>query len=1088
MAGTSRRKDNASHFGAASWIEADRQWLPGRLTLNQPGHCSPTKEKMARGPIEDIYGLTEMQRAMLVRCVSYPDQPLYMGQWWALLTGPLDAPGFCAAWAAVVARHAALRSGFHWELKGPPAQMVLPAPAFQVERVDWTTQTNWRSALDVLLEDDRANPFDVRRPPLMRVRLLTLAPDRHLLVWTRHHLTVDGWSLGDILNEVLTLYQGASIPPAASFRRYVEWWQGRDGAAASRHWGAVLADYAPDPAIRNFAGSTPRIGEAASILPAEIAERLNQVARTERLTLSTLVEGAWALVLARTSGADDQVFGCVETVRPPELLGDSSTHMVGPQIGVLPSRIRRDRTPLRQWLAELQVARAAGREAGPIGLDTMRDLLGLPSDALPLRSLIAVQTYPLALATAFRAARLEIADSGDVTLPDMPINLMVEIGETFQLRLMFDHQHASAEDASQLLDMLATALQRLPAGLDAPAEALDVMPAVLRTKIEAALQGRPLPAPAGTVLDLILAQMRAQPDAPAIIANGRIWSYADLGARAAAVAARLAADGVQPGARVALMLDHGPEAVAAILGILCAGAAYVPLDPDAPAERRSMILDSAGIVAVVTCRASADAFPGVATLLVEDIEPGPFGLDAMKQMAAADEAYVIFTSGSTGQPKGVSVGHDNLRYHVAASAAENADLPIDRFLLTFPMFFDGAVTGLFCTLCDGGTLVMPDAAASRDVDALVALIRGADATHVCMTPSLWAMLLDAAGPQGLAGVRMAKVAAEPCPPALVTTHAARAPQAVLCNEYGPTEATVWVCVERCRPETTGASVAIGHPIPGTRLHVVDAEGRPCPFGTIGELIVSGPAVARAYVGAAPGVELRTTPFGSPTYRTGDQVSLGFDGRLSFHGRRDRQVKLAGYRIEPGEIEAVLQAQSGILEAAVVVEQTDGQPARLVAHLGAGADAPDDAELRRQLAIKLPAYMIPRAYLRHRRLPRSANGKVDAAALPPAPLSIATDAPPQGPLETALAAIWSELLGGAKVGRQDHFFALGGSSLLAMRMIARVRRDLALPATLADLFEAPQLSALAERLDAASDKVEPGPALAVRRRTRVELPT
>ncbi|MES2193586.1 MAG: amino acid adenylation domain-containing protein [Pseudomonadota bacterium] len=1048
---------------------------------------------MARGPIEDIYGLTDMQRAMLVRCASYPDQPLYMGQWWALLTGPLDETAFCESWAAVVTRHAALRSGFHWELKGAPTQMVLAAPAFEINRIDWTRQDNWRSALDALLQDDRADPFDVRRPPLMRVRLLALAPERHLLVWTRHHLTVDGWSLGEILEEVLTLYRGGSIPPALPFRRYVEWMQGRDVAAAHRHWGAVLADYVPDAVIRSSTASAPRIGEVATVIPAGVAEHLNQVSRTERLTLSTIVEGAWALVLARSGGADDLVFGCVETVRPPELLGDRSIHMVGPQIGVLPSRVRRDDTPLRQWLAELQATRAAGREAGPPGLDTMRDLLGLPSDALPLRSLIAVQTYPLALATAFRTAGLEIAASGDVTLPDMPLNLMVEIGETFQLRLMFDHQHVSEQEARQLLDMLGTALLLLPAQLDAPANAFDVMPEPLRKNIEAALQGPPLPAPAGTVLDLILAQMRTQPDAHAIIANGRVWSYGDLGARAAAVAARLAAIGVQPGARVALMLDHGPEAVAAILGILCAGAAYVPLDPETPAERRAMILDSADIAAVVTRRAAAATFSDVTTLAIEDIEPGASRLDAVKGPVASDEAYVIFTSGSTGRPKGVSVGHDNLRYHVAASAAENADLPIARFLLTFPLFFDGSVTGLFCTLCDGGTLLMPDAAESRDVDGLVALIRGADATHVCMTPSLWAMLLDAAGPQGLAGVRMAKVAAEPCPPALVAAHAARAPQAVLCNEYGPTEATVWVCVERCQPETTGASVAIGHPIPGTRLHVVDSEGRPCPFATIGELIVSGPAVARAYVGAPPDIVLRSRLPGTdaasetPAYRTGDRVSLGFDGRLFFHGRRDRQVKMAGYRVEPGEIEAALQAQPGILEVAVVVEETEGRPARLVAHLGAGPGLPDDEHLRGQLATRLPAHMIPQAFVRHQRLPRIASGKVDTTALPRAIISAAKEAPPQSPLETSLAALWSELLGGAKVGRHDHFFALGGSSLLAMRMIARVRRDLALPATLADLFEAPQLSDLAERL-ATSDKAEPGPALAVRRRTRVELPS
>lgn len=1049
---------------------------------------------VARGPIEDIYGLTDLQRAMLIRCASYPDQPLFMGQWWALLAGPLDEDGFAAAWAAVIQRHSVLRSGFHWELKGDPAQVVVAAPSFAVERLDWSARADWRAALDALLQEDRTQPFDVRRPPLMRVRLARLAEEgagsRHLLVWTRHHLAVDGWSLGEILDEVLTLYRGGTVPAALPFRRYVEWWQGRDAAAGRAHWDAMLAGYQPGATPRVSTAAAPRIGEVMRNLSPAVADRLAALARSERLTLSTLVEGAWALVLARADGTDDVVMGCIETVRPPELLGDQTHHLVGPQVGVLPSRLRRDATPLRHWLAELQQARARGRDAGPLGLDTMRDLLGLPSDALPLRSLIAVQTYPLALAPAFRAAGLELLASGDVTLPDLPLNLMVEIGESFELRLMVDELHVPLPQARQLLAMLATALERLPFHLDAPASALDVMPEALLAEIAAALTGKPLPRPAGTVVDLILAQMRARPEAPALVAEGRSRSYGELGAEAIDLAGRLVAAGVKPGARVAVMLDQGPEAVAAILGILFAGAAYVPLDPEAPAERRTMILASAGVAALVTRHDRAGAVPGLPVLTVEDASPEPADLDAVTRPAAEDEAYVIFTSGSTGQPKGVSVGHDNLRTHVAASAAENADLPIGRFLLTFPLFFDGSVTGLFCTLCEGGTLVLPDAGAARDADRLVALIRGAGVTHVCLTPSFWGILLEAAGADGLPALRMAKVAAEPCPPALVAAHAARVPQAVLCNEYGPTEATVWVCVERCRPETTGASVAIGHPIPGTVLHVVDGEDRPCPYGTIGELVISGPSVARFYIGAEPGVSLRTSLAGTsaPAYRTGDRVSLASDGRLYFHGRRDRQVKIAGYRIEPGEIEAVLLAQAGIREAALVVEEGDGRPARLVAHL-APDTGPDEAELRRVLAARLPAYMIPQAFLRHKQLPRTANGKVDTAALPRAPLAATSGGaePPQGPLETALATVWAELLGLPTVGRNAHFFALGGSSLLAMQMIARLRRELALQATLADLFEAPELAALARRLGAAPTE-DPAPAPVARARARVELPS
>jgi len=359
-----------------------------------------------------------------------------------------------------------------------------------------------------------------------------------------------------------------------------------------------------------------------------------------------------------------------------------------------------------------------------------------------------------------------------------------------------------------------------------------------------------------------------------------------------------------------------------------------------------------------------------------------------------------------------------------------------------------------------------------------------------MTPSFWRLLLDVAGADGLPALRQAKIPAEPCPPALVSLHARLMPNAAICNEYGPTEATVWVSMERCRPETITEAVPIGHAIAGTRLYVLDHRDRLCPIGTAGELVVAGPAVARAYVGA-PGVELRwrpnpfcPDPAFAPTYRTGDRVSYGFDGRLYFHGRRDRQLKISGYRIEPGEVEAALMWSDGVVEAAVVVEQREARPARLVAHI-AGESLPVDNDLRGMLSSRLPSYMVPQAFVRHTRLPRSPNGKVAYGTLPLSDVAATPNETPTGDRETALATIWQDLLGVASVGRQDDFFVLGGSSLLAMQVIARIRRDLGVAAEIADLFEAPRIAALALRLEsrAAASAV----AIAPRRRARVELP-
>ena len=1054
---------------------------------------------MARGPIEDIYPLTGMQRAMLVRCLSYPDQPVYMGQWWALIEGPLDRTAFCAAWGAVIQRHAALRSGIHWDTKKDPFQAVLSAPAFQVETLDWSDRADWRATLQSFLAADRATPFDLKRPPLMRVRLVALAPDRHIVVWTRHHLVVDGWSLGLIVDEVLGAYRGLAAAPALAFRRYVEWDNGRNLTGARKHWSRILDGYHPPETMIEPAGTAPSIGERVIQLSQAIGQRLSVVATSERLTMSTLVEGAWGLVLARAAGVDDVLFGCVETVRPPELLGDQSAHLVGPQIGIQPARIAVDDTPLRDWLARLQASRAAGREAGHVGLDVIRDMLDLPRNALPVASLLAVQTYPLSLAGALRAAGLTLVESVDVSLPDMPLNLMVEIADGLSIRLMFDQRHVTEAHADQLLAMMVRALEGLTDGLDRPASGLDVLPpSVVRTLTED-FAGATLEVGAETVPGIILRHIRTQPDALAVLGSDRdmthrAMTYRDMGAYAAAVAASLVARGAGRGSRVALVLDRSPRAVAAIVGIEFAGASYVPIDPDAPAERRAQILEAAAVSAVVTDRAHASSFGERPVVAIEDIVPDAAALEAIKPSAPEQEAYLIFTSGSTGRPKGVSVGHDNLRYHVAASAAETPDLPVGRFLLTFPLFFDGSVTGLFCTFTQGGTLVLPTAEETQDPDRLVALVRKEEITHVCMTPSFWRLLLDAAGTAGLPALRQAKIAAEPCPSALVSLHARVMPHVALCNEYGPTEGTVWVSMERCRPETIADAVPIGHAIAGTRLYVLDHRERLCPIGTTGELVIAGPAVARAYVGADPSVELRwrANPFSSdpafaPTYRTGDRVSYGFDGRLYFHGRRDRQLKIGGYRIEPGEVEAALMWSDGVVEAAVVAEQRDGSAARLVAHI-AGDSLPGDEELRRVLSSRLPSYMFPQAFVRHVRLARSGNGKIEYGTLPLSDAAATPAEAPVGDRETALAGIWQDLLGLNRVGRHDDFFMLGGSSLLAMQMIARIRRDLTIPAEISDLFEAPRIADLALRLKKRAAAGAAGTmTIAPRRRARVDLP-
>jgi amino acid adenylation domain-containing protein len=1069
-------------------------------------NAPPGAAAKTQGPIEDIYPLTRMQHGILVRCVTYPDRPVYWGQWWAVLEGEIDEVAFAAAWRRVGARHPALRTGFNWELKDRPFQVVHRHAGLDVERIDWCGTADWRARLEAFLAADRGRPFDLKKPPLMRVRLVRLGPARHLIVWTRHHLVVDGWSLGAVLGEVLATYaamrrkEELSGRPALPYRVYVEWQRGLDLATAGTHWRAALSGLDVDTATARPAnppdGSTPDIAAAVRAVEPAVFSRLSASARALRLTMSTVVHGAWALVLGRAAGCDDVLFGAVETVRPPQLMADRAADLIGMQIEVLPVRARIDDTPLAEWLARMQAAMVAGRAVGGIGLDAIRDMIGLPRGMLPFESLIGFQNYPLDANGPFAAAGLAVVESGDVTLPDMPLNLIIEPHEGLTLRLMVDQRHRSLPEADLLLDMLAATLRTMPDGMDRPVAAIDPAADVTSGMPADMCRGAPLAVPDQTVPEMIVAHAAAAPQAVAVRYGDRSMTYAGLVGTAFAVAARLERDGIGPGARVGVALERTPLAVAAILGVMLRGASYVPLDIAEPAERLAFMIGEASIAAVIAAHPHEDGIAGTRAIRIDDIDGAAPETPAAPRFAVRqrDEAYVVFTSGSTGKPKGVVVGHDNLRYHVAARAAAYPEHPVGVFLLTFPLVFDGSVTVLFCTLASGGTLVLPRPIEARDPDRLAALIRSADVTHTDMTPSLWSLVLAAAKPAQLASLRLSLVAGEACPRELVARHHAALPNVPLHNEYGPTEVTVWSSFDRCRADEAGTTVPIGRPIPGTSIYVVDRSDRLCPLGTIGELLIAGPGIARGYAGRDDLTAGRFTPNPFPhepgcttVYRTGDLASFGFDGRLRFHGRADHQVKVDGYRIELGEIEARLCGHTAVSEAVVVLRQDGaGRPGHIVAHV-AGRNLPDEESLREHVQRALPRYMVPQAIVKHDALPRTAAGKVDREHLPAPSLRTASE-PPAGKRECAIAAIWCAVLAREAVGRHDDFFTLGGTSLTAMQIVSRMRRELKLAVALTDLFEAPRVADLARLLDARAPTVaSDGPALRRVSRTRVELP-
>jgi amino acid adenylation domain-containing protein len=1059
-------------------------------------------------PIEDVFPLTRMQQALLVRCLSFPDSPLFLGQWWAVLAGDLDVDALAAAWQGVIDRHTALRCGFHWDLKDHPFQVVHRQAPLDVHRAEWPDDGNWRARLDAYLAADRTRPFDLKRPPLTRIAIIRIAPARHLMIWTRHHLTVDGWSLGLILDQVFALYKArrASTPhglsTAPSYRSYVDWERAQNRATALAHWREILGDATADAARASNArvslreAAAPEIRVLGRQLSSAAEQRLAVLARTARVTVNTVVQAAWALVDSRMSGNDIALFGSVETVRPPQVGNNGRADLVGMQIQILPVFARIDDTPLVPWLEALQAAMVAGRNAGAIGMDGLREVLGLPHDCLPFESLVGFQNYPLDEAAAFAGSGLTLAESGDVTLPDMPLNLMIEPrqGHGLSISLMFDRLRQSERQADFRLQMLEATLELLPDAAEQPVSTIDALPrAVVERRLADVCSGTPL-APSGrTVIDRIVEQAERRPDATAVRYGGQGVSYATLLSCARMITARLAERGIGRGARVGVHLERSPLAIAAILGVLLRGGSYVPLDVDAPDERKTAMFADAQIAGVLT--AGGDTVAGLSSIAIGDLDFATGrtfsgGAEACCQPTGQDEAYVIFTSGSTGRPKGVSIGHDNLGYHVEARMAAYHDHPVRAALLTFPLIFDGSVVVLFGALVAGGAVILPRPLEAADPDRLAALIRSEGVTHTVMIPSQWSLVLAAANAGDFASLAMASVAGEACPPDLVERHYSKLPRSVLCNEYGPTESTIWATVERCTPTDGPTSVSIGRPIPGARTYVVDRHNRLCPPGTVGELLIAGPGIARGYVGRADLTAERFTPnpfHNEPgfnvVYRTGDRVLCDFDGRLFFNGRSDDQVKVSGYRIELAEIAACLQQHPEIDEAAVVVHRTSEQaPARIVAHV-AGANLPSREAILRHAQRSLPSYMIPHTVMFHDRLPHNATGKVDRRQLPEPKWQEVTS-PPEGEIEQGIARIWQSVLGCPEVGRFSDFFTIGGGSLAAMQVVSRLRRELRLEAEMIDLLECPRLSDFAERV--AGARTSQAPAIVKRQRVRVDL--
>ncbi|MFJ2865095.1 amino acid adenylation domain-containing protein [Kitasatospora sp. NPDC087314] len=1066
--------------------------------------------------ISEVLPLSPLQQGLLF--LSSYDQAspdLYTLQFVAEIDGPGAGDGeqlaarLRQASAALLRRHPNLRACFRNRKTGEPVQVVLKEsevePEWRLHDLTDLPEAQREAAAQRLMREDRLRRFDLARPPLMRFTLIRLGEGHHRFLWSVHHIVMDGWSFPLAVRELVLLGDeagAAALPAPAPYRSFLTWLNGRDRTAARAAWAELLDGL--DGPVRALpeaeAGRTPELPSfVRGFLSPERTAALTGWARSRGLTLNTVVQGCWALLLGRLTGREDVVFGAVTSGRPAEVPDVES--MIGLFANTLPVRadLRPDQraSELFEALARQQLAMMPHEH---LPLAEAQAASGIQGELFD--TVLAFQSYPLDEAALYRESGGTVSAAQVLSATHYPLSLTVFPGERLDLHLAYKPsafteatEHADAAEAAEaaaqrVLDRLRRVLEQVADDPQAPLARLGAPePAELARILDewsgaSAAPGEP--ARRATIAELFAEQAARTPDAVAVTAPGTALDYRELDERANRLAHLIAAHGAGPESLVAVALPRGAELIVAVLAVLKAGAAYLPLEPGHPADRIGYTLRDAGPVLLLTADGVLPELPEAPDvprldLAAPETAAALAACPATAPGAAASPehpAYVIYTSGSTGRPKGVVVPHQNVVRLLEATDGWFGFGPGDVWTLFHSIAFDFTVWELWGALLRGGRLVVVPYDVSRSPDAFLDLLAEERVTVLNQTPSAFYQLMraDAERPRQL-DLRTVVFGGEALDIGKLTDwyarHADDAPRLV--NMYGITETTVHVSYQELDAPTAaaGGGSVIGRGIPDLRVYLLDGALQPVPAGVPGELYITGPGLARGYLGrpdltAARFVACPFEPGGTRMYRTGDLGRWRADGTLEYLGRADEQVQLRGFRIELGEIATVLDRHPAVAEAAVIAREDRPGDQRLVAYVVPRGDADSElpSRLREFAAERLPEYMVPAAVVPLAALPLTANGKLDRRALP-APAYATSARAPRTREEEQLCGVFAEVLGLDRVGVDDDFFTLGGHSLLATRIVNRVRAELGAELQVRDLFEAPSPARLAERLAAAA---------------------
>lgn len=1075
--------------------------------------------------IADFYPLSPMQQGILFHCLADPKSGVYFDQFSCTIEGNLNIAAFHRAWQQVVNRHSILRTCFLWEGLKEPVQVVHRQVTLPFVHQDWRhlSSVAQQEQIEAFLSSDRCQGFNLTVAPLMRLLLIQLTDYSYHFIWSSHHLLLDGWSVPLIFQEVLALYktfaQGQTLflPSPRPYRDYIVWLQQQNLSEAETFWRQTLKGFTAPTKIgenqNNQQTSTDNYKEQQLRLQASTTAALQSLAQKHQLTLNTLVQGAWALLLNRYSGEADVLFGVTVSGRPAAL--PKAESMVGLFINTLPFRVEVDPEAfLLPWLKQVQVQQVETRQYEYSPLVEIQGWSEV-NRGLPLfESILVFENYPVDISLSEPGLDLAIKNFRSIEQTNYPLTLSVIPGKELLLTIAYNEgERFAAATIERMLGHLATLLNTMVANPQQRLKELSLLTAAEKQQLLVEWNNTKSDYPQDLCIhQLFEAQVERTPDAVAVVFQDEQLTYTQLNQRANQLAHYLQKLGVKPEVLVGICLPRSIEMLVGLLAILKAGGAYVPIDPAYPQQRLALMLEDAQVSVLLTQQHLLEKLPAhQARVVCLDSDRSSIAQESqdnpINSSTANCLAYVIYTSGSTGKPKGVLGLHQGAVNRFAWMWQNYPFKQGEVCCQKTSLNFVDSVWEIFGPLLQGVRIVIIPDSVVKAPQQFIEILASNKITRLVVVPSLLRILLDTNThlQQRLPQLQLWVTSGEALSHNLLQKFRQTLPESTLLNLYGSSEVSADVtCYSLSPQDAVPARVVIGRPIANTQVYVLDRNLKPVPIGVPGEVYIGGVGLARGYFNRPEMTVERFIPnifsalhkigmenkpprhqehqefslgfpeVGTRLYKTGDFARYLVDGNLEFLGRIDNQVKIRGSRIELGEIEAALVQYSGVENAVVVAREDRPNHKQLVAYVVAQKEQVITvSELHRFLKEKLPDYMLPSAFVILETLPLLPNGKVDRHSLPAPdqtrPELETTYQPPQNDLEQTIANIWQEVLHVKEVGIYDNFFELGGQSLLLVQVHSKLQKILPQDLSLVEMFQYPTISSLAKYLSQEQNK-------------------